>query len=470
MNVDISCIEPHPFNEKVYQLSNLEALKEDIAQVGQLEPLTCIKKWGEPNKFVCVSGHRRLAVLQQLKIKEAKINVVKIKKADIPRFIISHNNTRVKSPQERKAEYKELNKVFSRQQGKKSGIGKKYDRLKEIASVMGMSRSSLGKFIFVMNHRPEYFKAYEKGIMNLSQAYRYASTEVKEEEARFDNKVTKEKKEPHENWTLYYKSSHLLEEIKDNSVDLICTSPPYYKARAYSNNKNEMGLEDSVEEYVTNLANHLDSCFRVLSNDGNFFLNLGDGYSNGSLQMVPQRVVLEMMKRHNYFLRNTIIFYKKNRKPSSKKSVMNPSYEFIFHLTKQKTGYIYKHFTRATKDARIDFTPRHRNLDGKYYMGKNKVNHFIPKPTSSMVDAWIEEDIIATAVGRHIKEVERIEHPAIYPVELFVKVIENCTRDNSIILDPFMGRGTTGMSMDIINQSDGGNRKFIGYDLKDYRY
>lgn len=468
MKVDVDRIEPHPFNEKVYQLSNLDELKEDISQVGQLEALTCIKKYGEKDKYVCISGHRRLQALKELKIEQAEINVVKIKKADIPRYIISHNNTRQKTPSERKAEFLTLDKLFKNKSGTRAD--KKYDRRSEIASIMGISRSQLQKFTFVLNWRKEYFDAYEKGLMTLAQAYRYAKAEKSEAESRADEEIPTVTEKPIDNWTLYYKSSHELKEIEDESIDLICTSPPYYQARAYSNNKNELGLEDTVDEYVENLSNHLDACFRVLSQRGSCWINMGDTYTDGSLVMAPQKLIIELQKKSPWYLRNTVIWYKKNRKPMGKRKVMTPSYEFIFMLTKNKTDYIYDEFTRDTVDSRISLNPRHRNIDGKYYFGKNKVKHFIPKVKSGMIDAWIDEDIVASAVGRHIKEVERIEHAAVFPIELFVKVIENCTTKDSAILDPFMGRGSIGMAMDIVNQSDGGNRKFVGYDLKKYRY
>ena len=66
--------------------------------------------------------------------------------------------------------------------------------------------------------------------------------------------------------------------LKDNSVDLIVTSPPYWGQRDYKN-ANQWGNEKDVKEYITKMTVWGKECFRVLRNTGSLFLNIGDKYS-----------------------------------------------------------------------------------------------------------------------------------------------------------------------------------------------
>ena len=78
-------------------------------------------------------------------------------------------------------------------------------------------------------------------------------------------------------------------EIKDDSVDCIVTSPPYWRLRDYKNQK-QLGLEETPEEFIQNLCNVFDECYRVLKDTGTLFVNLGDSYSNSnSISTVGRR-------------------------------------------------------------------------------------------------------------------------------------------------------------------------------------
>ena len=134
------------------------------------------------------------------------------------------------------------------------------------------------------------------------------------------------------NWRFYQKSSHDMSELSDGEVQDIFTSPPYWNKRKYSEEEG-LGNEKTSEEFVVNLSEHLKDCKRVLNNRGSFFLNLGDTFYNGNLHNVPHRVVVKIQLQ-GWILRNTIIWAKTNPKPSSSKTNLTPSYEFIFHLIK----------------------------------------------------------------------------------------------------------------------------------------
>ena len=82
-------------------------------------------------------------------------------------------------------------------------------------------------------------------------------------------------------WTLLCgNAADALSEIGDESVNCIITSPPYYSLRDYGV-EGQIGLEDTVNAYVTALCTVMDQLYRVLKKDGLLFLNMGDTYYSG---------------------------------------------------------------------------------------------------------------------------------------------------------------------------------------------
>ena len=152
-----------------------------------------------------------------------------------------------------------------------------------------------------------------------------------------------------------------MSELKDGEVQTIFTSPPNRNKRTYSEEKG-LGNEKISEEFVVNLSEYLRNCKRVLNDRGSFFLNLGDTFCKGNLQNVPHRVILKLQEQ-GWILRNTIIWSKTNPKPSSSKSNLTPSYEFIFNLVKSME---YDYYQTPNKLSANDWTP---------YVGQRSSNH-----------------------------------------------------------------------------------------------
>ena len=128
-----------------------------------------------------------------------------------------------------------------------------------------------------------------------------------------------------------------MSEIPDGKINAIITSPVFYKLRNYSKNKNELGNEKKVDDYISNVCDIMDECYRVLSKTGVMFVHLGDTYDDkNSLMNVPHRVVIEMMKRKPFLLINEICVRKVNPIPNSVKSRLSTSHEVVFFVTKSK--------------------------------------------------------------------------------------------------------------------------------------
>ena len=76
---------------------------------------------------------------------------------------------------------------------------------------------------------------------------------------------------------VYYKSSENMEELDDNSIQLIITSPPYGKIKDYGSEE-QIGFYDSFEEYFKRLKNVWAECYRVLEPQCRMVINIGDQY------------------------------------------------------------------------------------------------------------------------------------------------------------------------------------------------
>ena len=274
-----------------------------------------------------------------------------------------------------------------------------------------------------------------------------------------------------------------MEEVKDKSVQLVFTSPPYWKQRKYSEgNEVSLGSEDTPEEYVSNLVNHLDDVKRVVRKEGSFFLNLGDKFLNGNLLNLPHRVVIGLQNK-GWLLRNTIIWRKTNSKPSSSKSNLQSTYEFIFHLTLSKS-YLYQP-TRIPvvgdkgKSPDLGEIVRHKNLHGKKkpeFSVQRKIAHnnlrhgkkkdysyypYIGDGTRNMGDYW-SEDIVETAAANHNGRFGNANHPAPFNPKIVAIPLLQTTNEGDLVLDPFHGAGT------VQNVATAYGRKYVGYDVKIY--
>ena len=132
--------------------------------------------------------------------------------------------------------------------------------------------------------------------LSINQAHKFA-VKLKEKKQSAAEKVCLPKNISNNYYKIYPKSSDDLSDIPDESVQMIFTSPPYWKLRNYSGSNDELGAEETPEEYIKRLVDHLQDCYRVLKPEGSFYLNLGDTYVDKCLQSIPHRVLIELMKQ-----------------------------------------------------------------------------------------------------------------------------------------------------------------------------
>ena len=451
MKVKVSQIKHHPKNQEIYELSSIEDLMDSIQEVGLLQPLIIDKD------YRVISGNRRFESIKRLGWKEVEVMVREVNEEEEELLLVHYNKQRIKSYKELINEYLILSKYYHKGQGTRTDLtsantGRGTSR-ELISKEMGISSGQLQKLVYIHTHHPELIELLDKGILTVNQSYLQIQREIKEKESRRSVTVNYSNEEL-THWRFYQKSSDDMSELSDGEVQTIFTSPPYWNKRQYSEEKG-LGNEKTSEEFVVNLSDHLRDCKRVLSERGSFFLNMGDTFFNGNLQNVPHRVILKLQEQ-GWILRNTIIWSKTNPKPSSSKSNLTPSYEYIFHLTKSMEYDYYPTLTELSDKTKPSLPPRHRSIEGNY---SGSVSPYIPSVKGKNMGDYWNEDIVRTAVANQKLQLEG-EHPAPFPEQIVILPVLQTSKEGELILDPFMGSGTVGRVCDTLS------RKFVGYDVK----
>jgi len=295
----------------------------------------------------------------------------------------------------------------------------------------------------------------------------------------------------------------VLDQIPENSISLIITSPPYYKQRDYGEG---IGNEKSAGAYVVSLLSIMKKCLKILKHDGSIVFNMGDKYLKGSLALIPFRFAIKACDDLNIKLVNNITWVKLNPTPRQFKKRMVSSTEPFFHFVKSKDYYydidsfnkksgfsrrkansnnnIGKKYFELIKNSLLNDEQKRLALSslkdvikevksGKIESIRMKIRGIHSEPFGGQEGGrkiQLEKNgfTIIKIKGNNIKKdviespVETLkftDHPAIYPVFIIKEFIKLLTRPNEIVLDPFVGSGTTAVAARELNRS------FIGIEL-----
>ena len=456
-NVPLSKLLSHPLNNEIYQGNmDIDDLADNIKRVGLLENLVVIPS-GKGKSYYVISGNRRLLCMISLGFTKTDVKVVELSNKDIPYYIVSYNRTRLKKITTLLREIDILEKYYytSKEKDKLNNVLDSRteqvwgDKRKVISEEIGIGESQISRLKTIRKIRPDLLEKIENEEMSVRQAYILSIREKQEDESITKNFIKGRKNSSSGLVNIFNKSSVDMSEIPDGKINAIITSPVFAGSqRTYSKNPKELGKEKDIDEYVRNVCDIMDECFRVMSNSAVMMLHLGDVYDkNGSLCNAPHRVIIEMMRRKPFILRNTIIFKKTNPIPNSVQSRLSTSYEFVFFLTKSKT-YNFNHIRIKSKtENKGTSAPYHRGKQGGYspYIsdGKKNLQDYLDKDML---------DIISAPVANQIKSKKQFNllHPCPYPIglrkSLLALVTPNLTPNNTIkkmsdfhLLDPFMG-------------------------------
>jgi len=221
-----------------------------------------------------------------------------------------------------------------------------------------------------------------------------------------------------------------MRKIPDESIDLIVTSPPYWKGFAYE------AYFNSYKQYLDWSKLWLSECKRVLKQDGTFYLNV----INDSEITIRAFEIMEIATRDLMFkLHDTIIWYRYNQQPANTTRQLTNQCEYVFMLRHTSAG--------------VELN-KHEAYDNATEMFKTKnVGNVWELPFNSAKEK--------TNFGK--KETESKWGHSGFPEKLPETCILLSTKENGLVLDPFMGSGTTGVACKKLN------RNFIGIELnKEY--
>ena len=286
----------------------------------------------------------------------------------------------------------------------------------------------------------------------------------------------------------------VLKTLPDESVDCVMTSPPYWALRNYGI-IGEIGSEQTIQEYITNLCNIFDEVKRVLKKEGTCWVNLGDTYygsgtgkhgyapenmatmkSKGtlgdelvskSLCQIPSRFAIEMSNR-GWILRNEIIWHKPNAMPSSVKDRFTVDFEKMFFFTKNKKYYFetqrephnpdsIKRAARGRTSAKLDDGQYSTSYKSKYVGYDNLKEDFESGKLRGVHPEGRNKRTVWKISTKGFKDA----HFAVYPEELCYTPIKAGCPEGGVVLDPFFGAGTTGVVA--LKQK----KHFIGIELNE---
>lgn len=288
-----------------------------------------------------------------------------------------------------------------------------------------------------------------------------------------------------------------LKEIPDRSVNCCVTSPPYYGLRDYGN-KRQIGLEKTPEEYIQKLVNVFHEVRRVLKDDGTLWVNIGDSYAGsmkgaaaypdnamnykqgtnrgtlGKATLVKQCtgckskdligipwMLAFALRAEGWYLRQDIIWSKPNPMPESVTDRCTKSHEYIFLLSKSRKYYFdSKSIQQEASQGVKSRIGKIKNVGYKAFSAAAELDESNPMFRKSTTREYQYAD---KANKRSVRSVPtaayKDAHFAVFPEKLIVDCIRAGCPEQGIVLDPFMGSGTTAVVARKLN------RNFIGFEL-----
>ena len=231
-------------------------------------------------------------------------------------------------------------------------------------------------------------------------------------------------------------SRDILPQLETQSVQCCVTSPPYWGLRDYDHSA-QIGTESSPEEYVENLVGILREVRRVLSDDGTFWLNVGDGYARngGTGTCGPNAQVgntKKLIQRRNCTVPDC--WGLKDR------DLMGLPWRVAFAL--QVDGWLLRSKITWVKKAPMPESVRNRPSNAT-----EEVFLFSKTP-----DYYYDNQAVREETGANLRnywllgpDTSGTPHPAVFPKELARRCILLGSRPGDLILDPFSGSGTTGL-------------------------
>jgi DNA modification methylase len=223
----------------------------------------------------------------------------------------------------------------------------------------------------------------------------------------------------------------LLKAMQSKSVKMMVTSPPYNINKNYG----IYGDNLHIEEWKKLINTVSEEAHRVLTPDGSFFMNVSPVPDKKTKEIIPlDSIVYDIFKRNKFFLRNKIIWHFNNMQNCVNR--LSGRWEAVLWFVKDLDNYVFN-----LDDVRIPvITKNDKRIDPN--RGRN--------PT----DVWY-----FNRVNNMTKQKLGITAPCVYPLPMIERIVKMSTAKDDLVLDPFVGSGTTLVACKKLG------RKAIGFEI-----
>lgn len=288
----------------------------------------------------------------------------------------------------------------------------------------------------------------------------------------------------------------VLRSLPPESVQMVCTSPPYWQLRNYGDPR-QYGLERHPKQWLARQRAVCREIRRVLRKDGVFWLNCGDSFGGGrgepgkksetlnsnicsvkegwyqrkairdgawlqpkQLLMLPARLAI-LLQNDRWILRNDIVWYKPNAMPESVSDRCSTKHEHLFLFAKSRK------YTFRLDRIRVPYKPSSQERLLHPWNGETKRGYAGPGP----------QHHIGRYLGKTVEEAAKQPdanpgdvwdiptqpfpecHYAVFPERLVERCVLAGSDEGDLVLDPYMGSGTVGVVAHRLN------RRFLGIEL-----
>ena len=246
-------------------------------------------------------------------------------------------------------------------------------------------------------------------------------------------------------------ATQALKLLPEKSIQTVVTSPPYWSLRDYGVEE-QIGRDESLRGYVKSIVRTFEQIRRALRDDGTVWLNVGDSYTSGNRRYrapdrknraramavrpptpeglkpkdligVPWRLAFALQEA-GWWIRSEIIWHKPNAHPESVRDRPTKAHETVFLLSKDKQYYYDHEIVKGPRDRRL------------------RTVWEIPTEPVKRVNGKADD------------------HPAMMPLSLARCCVAITSRDDSIVLDPYAGSGTTLLAARELG------RRWVGIEIK----
>ena len=243
--------------------------------------------------------------------------------------------------------------------------------------------------------------------------------------------------------------AQVLATLPDACVDLTVTSPPYADQR----NHTYGGI--APDDYVAWFAPISEALLRVTKPAGSFVLNIKERVVAGERHTYVLELIIKL-REQGWLWTEEYIWHKKNCHPGKWPNRFRDAWERCLHFTRQRDFAMYQDAVRVPmgdwKHARL------RNLSAT---DKRRDNSRVDSGFGKKIANWIGRDLAyPTNVLHMATECGNKRHSAAFPIELPSWFIRLFTADGDVVLDPFLGAGTTALAAARLG------RRYVGIEIQ----